>query len=250
MPALSAHQVTEALVRRVIENLVIECTSNTQVVIKQDSMVGADDGLRIMTVAGDLTVDITVSGKSGLDVGSGAINTWYYIWMIMNIDTAEVAGLFSVSATSPTMPSGFTVKRLVSAVRNNGSSNFRSFIQRDKFVQGVERLWLLNGGHSATWVTLDPSALAPTGICENLHLTLIPWNNGNDDHYIYLYPGELSGGVTPIGIRLGLSNYSVGAYHALNSVMFGFSIGGKISYRGNTSVGESNISVIGYTLML
>ena len=41
---LSLDQVNAHLARQVLRNLVIECTSNTQVVIKQDSTIGADDG--------------------------------------------------------------------------------------------------------------------------------------------------------------------------------------------------------------
>lgn len=126
---LSPFQVNEALVRRIIENLVIECSSATQVVIKQDSMVGADDGTRVLTAASDLTLDITTSGKNGLDTGAEASDTWYYIYLILNPTTEEVAGLLSASATSPTLPSGFTKKRLVGAVRNDGSGDFRQFEQ-------------------------------------------------------------------------------------------------------------------------
>lgn len=78
----------------------------------------------------NLTADITASGVNGLDTGSEAADTWYYIWVIYNGTT--VASLISTSSTSPTMPSGYTYKGLVGAVRNNGSSNFLSFFQYGK----------------------------------------------------------------------------------------------------------------------
>ena len=68
------------------------------------------------------------TNQGGLDTGTVANSTWYYIWAIYN-PTTDVAGyLLSASASSPTMPSGYTYKRLLldriaSAVLTNGSAN-------------------------------------------------------------------------------------------------------------------------------
>lgn len=69
-----------------------------------------------------ISINIASSGANGLDTGAEAGNTWYYLWIIYNGST--VAGLISTSATAPTMPSGYTYKALIGAVRNDGSSNF------------------------------------------------------------------------------------------------------------------------------
>ena len=79
-----------------------------------------------MKVAADTDVLITTSGVNGRDAGSEAADTWYYIWLIKQTASPfTVAGLLSTSSTSPTMPSGYTHKRLIGAVRNDGSSDFR-----------------------------------------------------------------------------------------------------------------------------
>lgn len=117
----------------IIRNLVIECDNSAQVVIKDGSVVGADDG-GIIATSGDVTVDITVSGAGGLDTGVEASDTWYYIYLIYDPDNDLVDGLLSLSATSPTLPGGYTQKRLVGAVRNNGSSNFNLFKQNGNLI--------------------------------------------------------------------------------------------------------------------
>ncbi len=77
-------------------------------------------GLRVSSV--DLTIDCTTTGENGLDTGSLANSTWYYLYIIS--DTTTTAGLMSTSATSPTMPSGYSFKYRVGAVMTNGSALF------------------------------------------------------------------------------------------------------------------------------
>lgn len=55
------------------------------------------------------------SGNGGLDTGTIA-NTTYHVWLIQRSDTGVVDALFSTSATSPTMPSGYDRKRRIGAI--------------------------------------------------------------------------------------------------------------------------------------
>lgn len=75
-----------------------------------------------------VSADITVSGAGGLDTGTETNSTWYNVWVIWNGSTA--AALFSLSATSPTMPGGYTNKFRVGVVRNDASGNFWRTIQK------------------------------------------------------------------------------------------------------------------------
>ncbi|MBI5177749.1 MAG: hypothetical protein HZA04_00635 [Nitrospinae bacterium] len=56
---------------------------------------------------------------------------WVHIWAIYNPVTNTIAGLFSLSATAPTLPSGYTHKAYVGAVYNKSSGDFISFFQRN-----------------------------------------------------------------------------------------------------------------------
>lgn len=55
------------------------------------------------------------SGVGGLDTGSIA-NDVYHMWLIKRPDTGVVDVLFSASATAPTMPASYTLKRRIGAV--------------------------------------------------------------------------------------------------------------------------------------
>ena len=69
-----------------------------------------------------LTIAGTASGvANGLDTGALAISTWYSLWVIWNGTTT--AGLMSLSATAPTLPSGYTHKARAGWVRTDASGN-------------------------------------------------------------------------------------------------------------------------------
>lgn len=66
----------------------------------------------------NLSVNGANSGvANGLDTGALAANTWYYLHVIYNPTTNTVAGLLSLSATAPTLPSGYTYSALAATVR-------------------------------------------------------------------------------------------------------------------------------------
>ena len=80
------------------------------------------------------TVDVLASGAGGLDTGVVAQNTWYYIWAIDN--GTSIAGLFSLSSTSPTLPSGYTYACRLGAVKTaSASTSFLRFFQRGAHAQ-------------------------------------------------------------------------------------------------------------------
>src|SRR3990167_9493610 len=68
------------------------------------------------------TIDATTTGADALDAGSLANNTLYYVWAIFKPSTATAAALLSTSETAPTMPSAYTKKRMLGAVRTGGAA--------------------------------------------------------------------------------------------------------------------------------
>ena len=81
----------------------------------------------IIAGAQSLTLDITASGLLGLDTGAEAADAWYYVFAIAKTD-GTVSAILSASSTAPTMPAGYTLKRLVSMARNT-SGDFVDFVQ-------------------------------------------------------------------------------------------------------------------------
>ncbi len=90
------------------------------------------DNLSFSTGLVNLTVDITQSGVNGLDTGTEAASTYYYIYVIYNPITQDLAGLFSINPSSPTLPSGYDFYEPIGKVFNNASSNFDSPVSINK----------------------------------------------------------------------------------------------------------------------
>lgn len=113
-------------VQGAFKNLKISCLSgvpNTNAIITADEVVLEDTGNAYVTArAVNVTVNSTASGANGLDTGTLAASTWYAVWLIRKPD-GTTAGLFSLSATAPTMPSGYTFKARLGWVRTDASGN-------------------------------------------------------------------------------------------------------------------------------
>jgi hypothetical protein len=98
-------------------------TPTTSVDIDADTAILLDTSNNAVLVSSvNLTVACAGTGANGLDTGSLANSTWYHFFIISNGTTT--AGLASTSATSPTMPSGYTYKYRVGAIRTGGSATF------------------------------------------------------------------------------------------------------------------------------
>jgi len=100
----------------------------------------------VMALASTLTKRLSTawavgSGNGGLDTGSVATSTWYYVWLIRRSDTGVVDALFSTSATSPTMPANYDAKRLLGSIKTDGSSNILAFTAYETAGSGVDVLW-------------------------------------------------------------------------------------------------------------
>lgn len=109
---------------------------NTRIDVNADDAILVNtSGNGIRTGAVDLTLNATNNGVNGLDTGSLGNNTWYYIWLISNGTTT--ASLLSTSSTSPTMPSGYTYKYRVGAIRAGGSATFIRILQKGNFAHYV-----------------------------------------------------------------------------------------------------------------
>lgn len=81
------------------------------------------------------------SGNGALDSGSALVaNTWYHLFQIGRTDTGVVDFLLSASATAPTMPTNYTKKRRLGAIRTDASAHIMPFVQNgDEFIWGVEQ---------------------------------------------------------------------------------------------------------------
>lgn len=112
------------------------------------------------------------TGNGGIDTGSVANATWYHFWLIQRSDTGVVDVLFSLSASSPTMPTNYDRKRRIGAGLTNGSAQWVRYIQNGDFFEWVAPIAIL--AFSAPGVTTAQtqtlSAAIPTGLIVQAYL--------------------------------------------------------------------------------
>lgn len=114
-----------------ISNSLVDVT-NDLVVAAGKCRSGDDDADMVLAAALTKRLDaawVVGTNQGGLDTGSKAVSTWYHIWLIKRTDGSAVDALFSLSATAPTMPSNYTYKRRIGAVRTTTGGAITAFKQ-------------------------------------------------------------------------------------------------------------------------
>jgi hypothetical protein len=117
------------------------------------------------------------TATGGLDTGAIANSTWYHFYVIRRPDTGVVDVVFSLSATSPTLPTNYTQFRRIGSGRTNGSGQWTSFSQ-----YGDTVLWLspvLDVDVVSTSTTSVLRGLTvPTGVQVLATMNVLPNGNG------------------------------------------------------------------------
>jgi hypothetical protein len=118
----------ESLKGRILNGLIVSNNAD-DAVNDIDIAPGAavsDDGSTLIILSSSLTKRLDASfaegdGEGGLDSGSVADGV-YYVWLISKDNGADPSILYSLSDTSPTMPSSFTKKCLLGPIIRNGGA--------------------------------------------------------------------------------------------------------------------------------
>ncbi len=168
-------------------------------------------------IPSNITLSLASSGAAGLDTGTEAANTWYYVYLIKKSSDGTVSAVFSttneVVTGSITLPAGYDLKRqLPIAVRNDGSSNMIPIMaasgwpNRPLWVykdlefdpRGASVTTALNNGTAATFTDVSLSSLVPP-VSQLPLLRLVALDNaGTGDDYVYFRRN----GDTTNGIKL------------------------------------------------
>lgn len=141
-------------------------------------------------ITSNITVSLGTSGAGGLDNGSEANSTWYYVYLIGSSTAATAnSAVFSTvnesNTGSITLPSGFDVKhQLPLAVRNDSSGNivpfwiqqwapYQTVVMFDVNFPGHSNYTSVNaptnvvaGGTATSSTAVTASAYVPTGIAK------------------------------------------------------------------------------------
>ncbi len=150
-----------------------------------------------------LSISGTTTGANALDTGTIATSTWYSTWVIWNGTTT--AGLLSLSATAPTLPSGYTHKARVGWIRTDTTGNkyplaFTQFGKRVRYkvagnVTGYPAMASGAQGNTATptWVSVAVANFIPT-TAASIHGTM--FNNGGVNGNLIIAPNNAHGALT------------------------------------------------------
>lgn len=101
-------------------------------------------GSRIMKLLASTTKTTgawAAGNAGGLDTGTIANNAWYHWHIIQNTTSGVVDVLFSLSATAPTLPIGYSAFRRIGSMKTNASGQWLGFSQL-----GDEFLWATASG--------------------------------------------------------------------------------------------------------
>ncbi|PUB43239.1 hypothetical protein [Pseudomonas sp. GV047] len=104
------------------KNLQVSASGSSNFVsVSADQIILADTtGKNLLAQSVNVGASTIVVGVNGRDLAAAATPaTWYSVWVISNGTTTSC--LLSLSATSPTMPSGYTFKARVSWARTDAS---------------------------------------------------------------------------------------------------------------------------------
>lgn len=128
------------------------------------------------------------SAGGGLDTGAIANGTWYHFFEIQRPDTGVVDVVFSLSATAPTMPTSYTLKRNIASWKTNGSAQWVSVLQDGDLFQWLTPILDVNDtsgtrGNSAVTVVL---ASVPTGKNVIALMNVQTQNNTGANTNVYL----------------------------------------------------------------
>ena len=110
-----------------------------------------------------VTADITVNGAAGLDTGAQAASSWYHMHAIINTATGALSAVFSLSATSPTLPAGYAYYAYLGAVYSDAASHFIAIFQVGNKVARVPVSNVVSGGNFLVYtsVTVRGQIVAP-----------------------------------------------------------------------------------------
>jgi hypothetical protein len=121
------------------------------------------------------------TAAGSLDTGAIANSTWYHVWLIQRPDTGVVDVLISTSATSPTLPTNYTLKRRIGSMKTNGSAQWTGFTQvGDLFTWSSYVAATLDINNVITGTQGAYAVTVPTGI--KVIARVFGWGQTNDSN--------------------------------------------------------------------
>jgi hypothetical protein len=149
------------------------------------------------------------SGGGSLDTGVVANSTWYHVHQIQNPTSSLVDIVTSLSATSPTLPTGFTRFRRLGSMLTDGSAHWRAFKQDNDLFQWATLVTDINV-NGPTTSALTQTLTVPTGVNVQAWLQISVVNADATACYTYLSDLATTDSTPQQGLSdIGFSNTNV-----------------------------------------
>jgi hypothetical protein len=118
----------------------------------------SDDNTYDITLAAATALSLASTGANALDTGTVTSATWYHVFAISKAEGVSAATLASTNISSPTMPSGYTLKRRIGSIYSDADVSVQNFVQT---------------GDNFNWFTpvVDVSAATVTASAKTLSLS-------------------------------------------------------------------------------
>lgn len=139
------------------DQLILQNASNQPLFIKSFSQV----------------ITVTSSGAGGIDTGSVANSTWYYVWAIYNPTTPATSIIASLSSTAPTLPSGYTYYARIGSFVTDGSAHIIGFRQMGRKGQYIVGSNLANMPNPINGISGNPIS-GPTWTAVSMTNAVVP----------------------------------------------------------------------------
>lgn len=175
--------------------LAISWASNTTLSVAIGSCNDSTNGFDMKSTS-VITINGAVNGLNGLDTGSLAASTVYYVYLIGDYINSNVTGaILSLSSSAPYLPAGYELYRRIGWAVTDGSTHFVKMYQSGAGLNRTysfdEPLLILSGGTSATFAAIDLHTMIPAidGLLLNAQMGLVPVAAGDA---LYLRSGGSS----------------------------------------------------------
>ena len=170
----------------------------------------SDNNTYDITLASATALSLASTGANALDTGTVTSATWYHVFAISKAEGVSAATLASTNLSSPTMPSGYTLKRRLGSIYSDADVSVQNFVQTgDNFSWHTPVIDVSAATVTASAKTLSLST--PSGIKTQALLGINAKVSGtgfNDRVGVYISPLDTAD-VTVTEPNLGSGTYSL-----------------------------------------
>lgn len=186
------------------------------------------------------------TAAGGLDTGAIAANTWYAVYQIIRPDTGVVDYLISASFSAPTMPTNYTKKRRIGAIKTDATPNIIKFFQQgDRFIFDVGNYGLdVNGTNAPT----ASRTLVTLGACPPIitrGIVRVNYTNPGSAtiNLILTDPAQTDTAAAGTNATLTIGSTVAGVINLSGYGEIRTNSSGQIGYRGDTAAAVTLISM-------